>query len=133
MAEAEVLPPPIVSGDYANTTIGASLSWRHGRWLEVRLRYEHNSEDVTGAGSGYNQNSVFLTVGYRPPSNQPVGTFQPGGNFPGGAPLQPPANAPDKLIARAACPGLVKLEELGWFTVGSRGGRAARQGCRASR
>ena len=91
MAEAEVLPPPIVSGDYANTTIGASLSWRHGRWLEVRLRYEHNSEDVTGAGSGYNQNSVFLTVGYRPPSKQPVGTYQPGGNFPGGAPLQPPA------------------------------------------
>jgi hypothetical protein len=91
MAESEVLPPPIVSGDFTTATIGAGLSWRHGRWLEVRLRYEHNLESVSGAGSGYNQNSVFLTVGYRPASKQPEGTFQPGGTFGTfqGGPLQP--------------------------------------------
>jgi hypothetical protein len=73
----EVAPPPGAAADYALATIGGSLSWRHGRWLEVRLRYEHNSDTVTGVGTGYNQNTVFLTVGYRPISNQPVGTFQP--------------------------------------------------------
>jgi hypothetical protein len=73
----EVAPPPGAAADYANLTIGGSVNWRHGRWLEVRLRYEHNSENVTGVGVGYNQNTVFLTVGYRPISNQPVGTFQP--------------------------------------------------------
>jgi hypothetical protein len=73
----EVAPPPGAASDYTTTTIGGALSWRHGRWLEVRLRYEHNSENVTGVGTGYDQNTVFLTVGYRPVSNQPVGTFQP--------------------------------------------------------
>jgi hypothetical protein len=93
LAESEVLPPPVTSGDFTTSTIGAGLSWRHGRWLEVRLRYEHNSESVTGEGSGYNQNSVFLTVGYRPLSNQPAGTFQPGGTFqPAGTPTIPQTN-----------------------------------------
>jgi hypothetical protein len=81
LAAQELAVPPPAAGDYALTTVGAALAWRHGRWLEVRLRYEHNSESVTGSGSGYNQNSVFLTVGYRPLSNQPAGTFQPGGTF----------------------------------------------------
>jgi len=85
----EVVPPPAgAASDYTTTTIGGALSWRHGRWLEVRLRYEHNSENVTGAGSGYNQNTVFLTVGYRPVTNQPKGTFQP---------LNTPLNPPGML------------------------------------
>jgi hypothetical protein len=84
----EVVPPPGAAADYATTTIGGALSWRHGRWLEVRLRYEHNSESVTGYGSGYNQNTVFLTVGYRPVTNQPKGTFQP---------LNTPLNPPGML------------------------------------
>jgi hypothetical protein len=86
----EVVPPPAgAASDYTTTTIGGALSWRHGRWLEVRLRYEHNSENVTGAGVGYTQNTVFLTVGYRPVSNQPKGTFQPLNN-----PLNPPGMLP---------------------------------------
>jgi hypothetical protein len=46
--------------------IGAVLSWRRGRWLEVRLRYDHTSYTVSQGATGYGQNVVFLTVGYRP-------------------------------------------------------------------
>jgi hypothetical protein len=48
------------------TVIGAALSWRRGRWLEVRLRYDHTSYTVSQGSFGYGQNTVFLTVGYRP-------------------------------------------------------------------
>jgi hypothetical protein len=48
------------------TMIGAALSWRRGRWLEVRLRYDHTSYTVSQGSFGYGQNTVFLTVGYRP-------------------------------------------------------------------
>jgi hypothetical protein len=48
------------------TGIGAALSWRRGRWLEVRLRYDHISYTVPQGTTGYGQNTVFLTVGYRP-------------------------------------------------------------------
>jgi hypothetical protein len=48
------------------TGIGAALSWRRGRWLEVRLRYDHISYTVPQGSFGYGQNTVFLTVGYRP-------------------------------------------------------------------
>jgi hypothetical protein len=46
--------------------IGAALAWRHGRWLEVLLRYEHTSYTVSQGDFGYGENRVFLTVGYRP-------------------------------------------------------------------
>ncbi len=50
--------------------IGGVLSWRRGRWLEVKLRYDHYSYTVTQGNSGYTENRVFLTVGYRPrPAN----------------------------------------------------------------
>jgi hypothetical protein len=46
---------------------GLSLTLREGRGLEIRLRYDHLSRDITaGAGTGYGENRVFLTVGYRP-------------------------------------------------------------------
>lgn len=47
-------------------TVGAVLAWRTGRWLEVRLRYDHTSYTVSQGNTGYTQNDVFLTVGYRP-------------------------------------------------------------------
>jgi hypothetical protein len=47
-------------------TVGVALSWRSGRWLEVRLRVDHTSYSVTQGNYGYSQNDVFLTVGYRP-------------------------------------------------------------------
>jgi hypothetical protein len=62
--------------DYANidfkekdSVIGAGLAYRHGPWLVVRLRYDHVSRTPSGgiaAGTGYDENRVFLTVGYRP-------------------------------------------------------------------
>ncbi len=46
--------------------VGAVLSWRRGRWLDVRLRYDHTSYTVPQGSTGYGQDTVFLTVGYRP-------------------------------------------------------------------
>jgi hypothetical protein len=59
--------------DYTNTgfaetdgLIGAALTYRAGRGLEVKLRYDHASRTVSVAGSGYIENRAILTVGYRP-------------------------------------------------------------------
>ena len=61
--------------DYAQTNfsetdgrVGGGLVWREGRGLELKLRYDHTSRIVggTGSGTGYEENRVFLTVGYRP-------------------------------------------------------------------
>jgi hypothetical protein len=52
-----------------DSLIGAGLAYRHGPWLVVRLRYDHVSRSPSGgiaAGTGYDENRVFLTVGYRP-------------------------------------------------------------------
>jgi hypothetical protein len=48
--------------------VGTNLVYRYGRGLEFRLRYDHTTRIVSGAGSGtgYQDNRVFLTVGYRP-------------------------------------------------------------------
>ncbi len=60
--------------DYANTSftetdglIGAVLTLRPGRDLEIKLRGDHASRVADGNGTGYTENRVFLTVGYRPP------------------------------------------------------------------
>jgi hypothetical protein len=59
--------------DYAETdgSIGAALAFRAGRTLEIRLLYEHSSRIVSAIGTGYEgtsyeENRVFLTIGYRP-------------------------------------------------------------------
>jgi hypothetical protein len=59
--------------DYINTEfsetdglVGAALTFREGRGLEIKLRYEHSSRVVSGPGTGYQENRAFLTVGYRP-------------------------------------------------------------------
>ncbi len=54
------------SSNYHDWLLGGALTWRHGRGLEIRLRYAHNSYVVSAGGSGYSENQVFLTVGYRP-------------------------------------------------------------------
>ena len=48
--------------------IGAGLTWREGRALVVQLRYDHIARIVGGVGSGtgYQENVLFLTVGYQP-------------------------------------------------------------------
>ena len=47
---------------------GAVLSYQPGRALEFKLRFEHWSHEVSGfnTGTGYGENRVFLTVGFRP-------------------------------------------------------------------
>jgi hypothetical protein len=60
--------------DYANNNytetdglIGAVLTLRAGRNLEVKLRCDHASRVAEGTANGYTENRAFLTVGYRPP------------------------------------------------------------------
>jgi hypothetical protein len=60
------LATKIGSPENDTKVIGAALIWRQGRWLEVRLRYDHTSYDVSQGDFGYGENRVFLTVGYRP-------------------------------------------------------------------
>jgi hypothetical protein len=55
------------SPKFDDTLIGAALVWRHGRALEVKLRGEHSSRtNTTLVQNGFQENRVFLTVGYRP-------------------------------------------------------------------
>jgi len=54
------------SSKYDDWLVGGALTWRHGRGLEIRLRYDHNSHVVSTGSSGYGENRVFLTIGYRP-------------------------------------------------------------------
>jgi hypothetical protein len=70
--------------DFAETDglVGAALMFHAGRGLEIKLRYDHSSrsvsgvgvesgvEDVPGPSTGYSENRVFLTIGYRPRAGQ---------------------------------------------------------------
>jgi len=56
----------LASPDYKDGMLGASLAWRHGRGLEIRMRYEHTSHLVSVGTGGFQENRVILTVGYRP-------------------------------------------------------------------
>jgi hypothetical protein len=58
------------SPKYDDGIVAAILSWRHGRALEVRLRAEHSSRTTPGLDQGYRETRAFLTVGYRPRSQQ---------------------------------------------------------------
>ncbi len=66
--------------NYSNEQVSAGVTWRHGRGLVVKLRYEHNAELTTGI-YGYGENRVVLTVGYRPNGNKPES--DPGASGPG--------------------------------------------------
>jgi hypothetical protein len=68
---ANVTPQPdvvsqLASPNFDDGLLGASLAWRHGRGLEIRMRYEHTSHVVSVGAGGYQENRVLLTVGYRP-------------------------------------------------------------------
>jgi hypothetical protein len=67
----------VFRNEYTNTDftetdglVGAGLTYRQGRGLEIKLRYDHTSRVVSGVGNGYSQNQVFLTIGYRPRTAQ---------------------------------------------------------------
>jgi hypothetical protein len=55
-------------------TVGGALTFREGRGLQIRLRYDHASRIVsgTGSGTGYGEDRIFLTVGYRPDPHGPI-------------------------------------------------------------
>jgi hypothetical protein len=65
-----LLRTQFVNTDYAETDglVGAGLNFREGKGLEIRIRYAHTTRIASGfgSGSGYDENRVFLTVGYRP-------------------------------------------------------------------
>jgi hypothetical protein len=75
--------------EYSETDflVGGSLIFRPGRALEIRLRGDHTSRAVTGIGSGYAENRIFLTVGYRPFNSMPT--------FRGLTPTTKPQPTPD--------------------------------------
>jgi hypothetical protein len=54
------------STDITDTVLGAALTWRHGRALEIRLRCDRNIQAVAAGNAGYSENRAFLTIGYRP-------------------------------------------------------------------
>jgi hypothetical protein len=58
------------TSNFDDESIAAALTWRHGRWLEVKLRCEHGARLATGI-YGYRENRAFLTVGYRPSTLRP--------------------------------------------------------------
>jgi hypothetical protein len=62
---------------YDDEMVGAALTWRHGRGLEVKLRVEHSAHLTTGI-YGYGENRAMLTVGYRPKAGQPEADIDPG-------------------------------------------------------
>jgi hypothetical protein len=68
------------STNYDDEMIGAALTWRHGRGLEIKLRCEHSAR-VTAGIYGYGENRAMLTVGYRPKgreSESDPGALSPG-------------------------------------------------------
>jgi hypothetical protein len=71
-AVAPVITGSLVgSSDYDDELVAAVLTWRHGRGLEVRLRAEHSARVTTGVDTGFRENRVLLTVGYRPRPARP--------------------------------------------------------------
>ncbi len=57
------------SSNFDDEMIGAALTWRHGRGLEIKLRCEHSAR-LTAGIYGYGENRAMLTVGYRPNGRQ---------------------------------------------------------------
>jgi hypothetical protein len=60
--------------DFSETDvlIGGSLIFREGHGTEIRLRCDHTSRAVSGIGSGYTENRIFLTLGYKPTIHAPT-------------------------------------------------------------
>lgn len=77
-------------------TIGGGVIYRPGRWFIVYARYDHAFRRASGAPtvlfgqSGYDENRVFVMVGYRPHSDDMESGGAPGMSSPGfGGPTQP--------------------------------------------
>ena len=69
------------NGSPNNTTgsAAAALTWRHGRALEVKMACEHTTYTTSPNDTGYRENRIFLTLGYRPfKEASPIGEEVPG-------------------------------------------------------
>ncbi len=75
--------------DFSQTDvlIGGSVVFRAGHVTEIRCRFDHSSRAVGGIGTGYAENRIFLTVGYKPRSQAP--------DLPGRGRTISPTQAPD--------------------------------------
>jgi len=68
-------------------TLGGGLAYQPGRWVIVYARYEHAFRRTAGVatqligGNSYDENRVFVMIGYRPHSTntEPGGAFGSGG------------------------------------------------------
>jgi hypothetical protein len=58
------------TSNFDDELVGAALTWRHGRGLEVKLRCEHSARNTPGI-FGYRENRAVVTVGYRPSAHLP--------------------------------------------------------------
>ncbi len=60
--------------DETDGIVGVGLVLRRGRWLELKLRIDHDSRTASGLGAqGYSENRAFLLVGYRPATSPSAG------------------------------------------------------------
>ena len=70
-------------------TIGGGVSYRPGRWFIIYARYDHAFRRASGVPtvlfgqSGYDENRVFVMVGYRPHSEDMEPGAAPGTGSPG--------------------------------------------------
>ena len=78
------------SPKFDDELVAAILSWRHSRALELRLRAEHSGRTTPGAGLGYGENRLFLTVGYRPWAQQE--SFDSSAPFDASSSIDSPSN-----------------------------------------
>ena len=60
------LPASSGSPDTQTSAVRAALDWHPGRVLDLKLAIEHTSYKTAPYDTGYQDNRVFLTVGYRP-------------------------------------------------------------------
>ena len=71
-------------------TVGAGLTWRPGRWVDVYARYDHSFRrtsgpvSLTAPGAGYDENRVFVMIGYRPHTASDEAGAAGGGMLPTG-------------------------------------------------
>jgi hypothetical protein len=73
-------------------TVGGGLVYRPGRWVIIYARYDHSFSRASGiqstllGGAGYDENRVFVMIGYRPHSDTETGG-EPGAEPGGGSGL----------------------------------------------
>jgi hypothetical protein len=71
------LPASSGSPNIQTSSVTASLTWHHGRALDLKLALDHTNYSTSPNDVGYHDNRVFLTVGYRRLKASPVNDPSP--------------------------------------------------------